>query len=121
MISPNYEFVVALDIGSTYSAYAYAHKNDINFEKDQINISCNQAWSTGKSNCITMKTPTSVLLDDNGELDSFGYDAEDNYARRVKNKTTNFYFFRRFKMALYKDVSMCLIVDMCINNFCGRK
>lgn len=109
MICPSFEYVVALDIGTTYSAYAYAHKEDINFEKRKINVYCNPAWGAGKSNCMTFKTPTSVLLDDNGKLDSFGYDAENKYARLVKSKATDFYFFRRFKMDLYKHVSKCIL------------
>lgn len=108
MICPAYAYVVAIDIGTTYSAFAYANKEDINFDKNEMNISCNKPWSAGKSNCITLKTPTSVLLHDNEELDSFGYDAENKYALLVKNKATDFYFFRRFKMELYKTVSKCL-------------
>ncbi|XP_052065218.1 heat shock 70 kDa protein 12A-like [Mytilus californianus] len=117
MISPRYEYIVALDIGTTYSAYAYADKHDINFEKNQMDISCNQAWSAGKSNCITMKTPTSILLDDAGELVSFGYEAEDKYGKLVKDKVKDFYFFRRFKMALYKNIPTSLMV---LNDVNGR-
>ncbi|XP_063399967.1 heat shock 70 kDa protein 12A-like [Mytilus trossulus] len=103
MISPEYKYVVAIDVGTNSSAYAYAKKEDINLDKNQINVLCNQAWGVGKHNYMKIKTPTSILLDENGELDSFGYKAEYNYDKRVKDGVNDFYFFRNFKMALYKN------------------
>ncbi|VDI77973.1 Hypothetical predicted protein [Mytilus galloprovincialis] len=114
MISPDYKYVVAIDVGTTSSAYAYAKKEDIDFDKNQVNVTCNQAWGVGKHNYMKIKTPTSVLLDENGELDSFGYKAEYNYDKRVKDGVNDFYFFRNFRMALYKNnpTSQMVIFDV---------
>ncbi|VDI77972.1 Hypothetical predicted protein [Mytilus galloprovincialis] len=100
MLSTDYKFVVAFDIGTTYSAYAYAEKD---FKNNQIKITCNKQWNSGQYNLTTMKTPTSVLLDKDGELMEFGYKAENKYAELVEEGARDFYLFRRFKLDLYKN------------------
>ncbi|XP_045167323.2 heat shock 70 kDa protein 12A-like [Mercenaria mercenaria] len=54
------------------------------------------------------KTLTCLLLDENTDLISFGYDADYNYSRyntaEVTNKPKeweNYYYFRNYKMAIY--------------------
>jgi hypothetical protein len=45
-----------------------------------------------------------LLLDDNEELVSFGYEAENKYSDIVIDRKKNEYlFFQRFKMQLYKN------------------
>ncbi|CAG2190269.1 unnamed protein product [Mytilus edulis] len=56
----NFEYVVAIDIGTIYSAFAFAHKDDINFDTGEMNIICNQPWHCGKANFISLKTPTCI-------------------------------------------------------------
>ncbi|XP_063399971.1 heat shock 70 kDa protein 12A-like [Mytilus trossulus] len=83
MLSPDYKLVVAFDIGTTYSAYAYAEKKDIDFKKNDINITCNDPWNSGQSSLTTDKTPTSVLLIENEKKIRFGYKAENKYAELI--------------------------------------
>lgn len=49
------DLVVAIDVGSTYSRYAFQYRSD--FEKDKGNIEFNLNWGLGtpevRSTCIT--------------------------------------------------------------------
>lgn len=96
---------MAIDIGTIYSAFAFAHKDDINFDIGELNIICNQPWHCGKANLISLKTQTCVLLNDDAELMSFGFDAENKYGKLAETREKNYFFFRRFKMNLYQKVS----------------
>ncbi|KAH3808062.1 hypothetical protein DPMN_136411 [Dreissena polymorpha] len=66
--------VAAFDFGTTYSWYAFSFKNSPN------DVKTNKSWTAGSGKLISLKTPTSVLLNQNGEFHSFGYDAEDKYS-----------------------------------------
>ena len=101
-LTEDYLFVVAIDFGTTYSGYAYSSRDDYN--DDRLNIKTNQAWNAGSDRHLSLKTPTCLLLDDNEELVSFGYDAENHYSDIVIDRKQNEYlFFQRFKMQLYKN------------------
>ena len=94
--------VVAIDLGTTYSGYAFS------FRDNPLRISSNKAWSAGSGDLISHKSPTCVLLKPDKQFDSFGYVAESNYAELTDaNKHTDWYFFRRFKMMLY-NTSVCI-------------
>ncbi|KAL3858892.1 hypothetical protein ACJMK2_009141 [Sinanodonta woodiana] len=93
--------VAAIDFGTAYSGIAFQFKHE--FEKDPTKISAPQTWNGGKQNLISYKTPTCLLLDNNEESSSFGYEAEDKYADlSMDEKHTDWYFFRRFKMRLHE-------------------
>lgn len=50
------------------------------------------------------KCPTVVMLNEDKIFDSFGYKAEEHYAKMVKKKThLKCYRFRDFKMKLYNE------------------
>lgn len=101
-LSDDYLFVVAIDFGTTYSGYAFSSRDD--FKTDPLKINSNQAWNAGSQRHLSMKTPTCLLLDDNEELVSFGYEAENKYADIVMDHKQNEYlFFQRFKMQLFKN------------------
>lgn len=101
-LSDDYMFVVAIDFGTTYSGYAFSSRDD--FKKDPLIIVANQAWNAGSQRHLSLKTPTCLLLDDNEELVSFGYEAENKYADIViDNEQDDYFFFQRFKMQLYKN------------------
>ncbi|XP_064601147.1 heat shock 70 kDa protein 12B-like [Liolophura sinensis] len=95
--------VIAIDIGTTYSGYAFSFQHE--FLADKLNITTNKVWSDGDNHLQTSyKTPTSVLIDPYGDFHSFGYEAETNYSQLAKNKEEkNWLLFRRFKMNLYKS------------------
>ena len=101
-LTNDYLFVAAIDIGTTYSGYAFSSRDD--FRKDPLKISANQAWNAGHQRHLSLKTPTCLLLDDKEEFVSFGYEAENKYSDIVINCQKNEYlFFQRFKMQLYKN------------------
>jgi molecular chaperone DnaK (HSP70) len=77
-LTDHYLFVAAIDFGTTYSGYAFSSRDD--FKKDPLKIVSNQAWNAGSQRHFSLKTPTCLLLDDNEELVSFGYEAENKYS-----------------------------------------
>ena len=96
--------VAAIDFGTTYSGYAFSTTAD--YKKDKLKIHTNTEWSAGGRALISLKTPTCVLIDKTNpllnQIDSFGFEAENNYADAViDEQTDNYYFFNRFKMMLY--------------------
>ncbi|XP_064603115.1 heat shock 70 kDa protein 12B-like [Liolophura sinensis] len=95
--------VVAIDIGTTYSGYAFSFQHE--FLADKLKITTNKVWLDGDNHLQTSyKTPTSVLFDPDGHFHSFGYEAETKYSQLAKNKEEkNWLLFRRFKMSLYKS------------------
>ncbi|CAG2237769.1 unnamed protein product [Mytilus edulis] len=101
--SCNILMVVAIDIGTTYSGYAYSFK--AKYEKDKLNIQTNQVWNSGLKSLLSLKTSTCILINkDTKEFDSFGFDAEDAYEDKIfENQADKYYFFDRFKMVLYNS------------------
>ncbi|CAG2224040.1 unnamed protein product [Mytilus edulis] len=67
-------FIAAIDIGTTYSGYAYASRRDV--EKDPSNIYCPQ-WRSDEG--LYYKTATAVLFDEDGNFNKFGFEAEEYY------------------------------------------
>ena len=63
-------------------------------------------WNTGSGSHMTEKTPTCALIKPDGKtLEAFGYEAEDKYSELVeKDEHKQYYFFKRFKMALHNKV-----------------
>ena len=93
--------VAAIDFGTTFSGYAFAFKGD--YKEDSLKIS-GFTWSLGSQAGLSLKTPTCVLFNQHGMFDSFGGDAEDKYTSLAEDeKHRNWYFFRRFKMQLYRN------------------
>lgn len=92
--------MAAIDFGTTYSGYAFAFRHD--FEADPPKIIANTSWVAG-GHLISLKTPTMLLLDSQQKFEAFGYEAEDQYGQlAADNEHKDYYYFRRFKMALHK-------------------
>ena len=92
--------VAAFDFGTTYSGYAFS------FKDSQNDVKTNKNWTAGSGKLISLKTPTSVLLNVDGEFDSFGFDAEDKYSSLAEDgKHHGWRLFRRFKMVLQNQVN----------------
>ncbi|CAG2200677.1 unnamed protein product [Mytilus edulis] len=89
-------FIAAIDIGTTYSGYAYASRRDV--EKDPSNIYCPQ-WRSDEG--LYYKTATAVLFDEDGNFNKFGFEAEEYYNDDQSDKFKCF-FFQDFKMLLYE-------------------
>ncbi|XP_055997206.1 heat shock 70 kDa protein 12A-like isoform X2 [Ostrea edulis] len=96
----DYLFVAALDFGTTYSGYAFSSRSD--YRENPMKMHANQAWNAGGSSLFSLKTPTSLLLDSEGEFVSFGYEAENKHGSLVLDGDSSRYlFFSRFKMKLH--------------------
>ena len=98
-------FVVAIDIGTTYSGYAFASKKD--FVCDPPKFYTN-VWPGSK--LLSLKAPTAVLLDENKELVAFGYEAENLFSELVlDNEHKAYFYFHQFKMLLHNQVCLLYI------------
>ncbi|KAL3880726.1 hypothetical protein ACJMK2_032943 [Sinanodonta woodiana] len=104
MSKRNYLMVAAIDFGTTYSGYAFSFKYD--FEKDPLKISANN-WTAGSRALVSLKTPTTVLINSKKEFSAFGYEAEDRYAELAEEEDhTGWYYYRRFKMMLFDKTDL---------------
>lgn len=93
--------VVAIDFGTTYSGYAFQFKTDYSKDDPTHKIYSPQTWNDGKIQVASMKTPSCLLLNSDGEIDSFGYEAERKFVDLCEDgEQLNWYFFKRFKMKL---------------------
>lgn len=97
--------VCAINIGSTYSGYAYAVVDDLN----EVIIS---EWNTPSHLPVSYKSPTSLLLDNFEEFVAFGYEADSKYAELVEDGYQLDYFYchqplvdlRREELTTYSTV-----------------
>ena len=89
----------AVDFGTTFSGWAYSLMHDA------INVKVKH-WISGSGALVTEKTPTCALISPDGKtLEGFGYDAENKYRDLVeKGQHWDYYYFRKFKMTLNKEV-----------------
>ena len=93
--------VAAIDFGTTYSSCAFS------FRCDPQEV-LTQTWKDPLSMQSSDKIPTTLLLGENGEFESFGYDAETTYANLVSDdEREKYYYFSRFKMLLFKEKEVC--------------
>lgn len=108
-INPDeYLFVIALDFGTTYSGYAFSSRSD--FEDNPLKIQNNQEWIASGTSLLSLKTPTSLLIQKDGNFVAFGYEAEDKFYTALENENhKDLMLFRRFKMKLYNKM---------VNNLC---
>ncbi|XP_052779004.1 heat shock 70 kDa protein 12A-like [Mya arenaria] len=90
--------VAAIDFGTTYSSWAFSFRYD--YDNDPTKVSAKQ-WQGHES----PKGPTCVLIKPDGKsLHSFAFDAEAKYAELIEqDEQKDWYFFRRFKMMLWKQ------------------
>ncbi|XP_052778673.1 heat shock 70 kDa protein 12A-like [Mya arenaria] len=90
--------VAAIDFGTTYSSWAFSFRYD--YDSDPTKVSAKQ-WQGHESS----KGPTCVLIKPDGKtLHSFAFDAEAKYAELIEeNEHKDWYFFKRFKMMLWKQ------------------
>ncbi|XP_069110383.1 heat shock 70 kDa protein 12B-like, partial [Argopecten irradians] len=94
-----YTLVAAIDLVTTYSGYAFSSKCD--YTKSPLNVHT-VTWKAGSGDLTSMKTSTCIPFNPDETFDSFGFEAEDKYARLIdENSHHDWYFFRRFKMSLY--------------------
>ncbi|XP_052799277.1 uncharacterized protein LOC128230890 [Mya arenaria] len=94
--------VAAFDFGTTYSGYAFS------FYDDPKKVQANQSWNALSEQLMSLKTSTSVLLDQKNQFSLFGYEAENKYIELAEDNALNdekgrWRLFRRFKMILHNS------------------
>ncbi|XP_045204913.2 heat shock 70 kDa protein 12A-like isoform X1 [Mercenaria mercenaria] len=96
--------VGAIDFGTTYSGYAFQRRK--HFESDPLQKIIANNWSSSSAQ-VSHKTPSCILFDKEKQFHSFGHDAEQKYNEVAGDgEHWNWYFFKRFKMLLYKDEAL---------------
>lgn len=112
-----YTWVAAIDFGTCLSGFALSKYDD--FKKDALKIFHKQCWNRSVKNQDIPKTATCLLLDKHKKLVSFGYDAVECLAEAERSGHQNdYYFFKNFKMCLYKPQKSLL--GMVIRDVKGR-
>ncbi|XP_063447378.1 heat shock 70 kDa protein 12A-like [Mytilus trossulus] len=109
---PDYLLVAALDFGTAYSGYAFSMRS--NFKTNPLKIHANQAWNAGGRQLLSLKTPTTLLLNADKQYKAFGYEAENTYSDlAIEDEHTDHFLFRRFKMNLHdkKKIGNDLIIE----------
>lgn len=93
-----YTTVVALEITSRHSRYAFSFKHE--FETDPLKIHVNRGWNSGNRHCISLKIPTCILLDNNKDIIDFGYEAFNKYQEICfdEDRACYYFFDRPFKV-----------------------
>ena len=92
--------VVAIDIGTTYSGYAWSFSGT----KDTINAMQTTDPYRPEGSVMTTKVPTTLLLDPDENFDSFGHAAMKKYNKDLdEDEQKDWYYFERFKMKLHTD------------------
>ncbi|XP_062620266.1 heat shock 70 kDa protein 12B-like [Saccostrea cucullata] len=99
MPSTRKPLVAAIDLGTTYSGYAFSYKHE--YENDPLKVSfCN--WAAGSRSLSTLNTPTCVLFNKDRVFDSFVYEAENKYSELAEEEEhEEWYYFKRFKMSIF--------------------
>lgn len=92
--------VAAIDLGNTFSGYAFATKAEVNDDPLRSHI---PHWHA--PNSISFKTPSTVLLYKGVQLVAFGFEAESKYAELLETgEDENCFYFPHFKMMLNDHV-----------------
>ncbi|XP_045206965.2 heat shock 70 kDa protein 12A-like [Mercenaria mercenaria] len=117
MASRSRLLVGAIDFGTAFSGWAFSFKHE--YEQDPTKATV-KVWNAGT--LTTEKTPTCILLQPDGTFDSFGYDAENRYRELADKKLhTEYYFFRHFKMSLFKNLGKEIKRGMKISDEMGKQ
>ncbi|XP_062599964.1 heat shock 70 kDa protein 12A-like [Saccostrea cucullata] len=91
--------VAAIDLGTTYSGFAFSFEEE--YENVPLKIKLN-TWVAGSCGLLTLKTPNCVLFNKDKVFDSFGYEAENKYSELTLNEQhEEWYYFKRFKMSIF--------------------
>lgn len=96
--------VAAIDFGTAYSGYAYSLKHD--FEIKPLRIMTNH-WTVKGSGSMSLKAPTSILLNPDQKFHAFGYEADQRYTELAqKGLGSEWYYFQKFKMKLQGNMDV---------------
>lgn len=87
--------VAAIDFGTTMSGYAFS------FVRDPSSIHMMRKWEGGDPGIVNQKTPTTLLLNPEGDFHSFGFTARDYYHDLDSKEAKRWFYFEKFKMSLH--------------------
>lgn len=105
-----YLLVAAIDFGTTYSGCAFSFNDE--FMRDPTK-SFVKNWIDPNSSMMYCKTSTCILFNKEKEFGEFGFAAEAKFLDLIlENDHQNWYFFRRFKMALY-ELQVIIFMRLC--------
>ena len=92
------DVIIAIDFGTTYSGFGYVFPNA---SEDHVYVF--QKWGRGQGMSCRSKTPTALLLKENGELIKFGHAAVEIYAKQAisKKDCKRLLYFDKFKLLLH--------------------
>ncbi|CAG2215852.1 Heat shock 70 kDa protein 12B [Mytilus edulis] len=103
--------VAAIDLGTTFSGYAFSFKSD--FESNPLKISTND-WSAEGVHSSEMKAPSILLLNPDQSFNCFGYRAQHTYSDLLDDdpdKAAKYYFVKNFKMQLHnREISLGMMI-----------
>lgn len=114
------EFMVAaIDIGTSYSGYAFSYKDE--HRRDPLNIHLHP-WH-GKE--TSSKTSSVILLNPDKSFNSFGFEAENKFAEMAEDgmalsELEQFYYVDSFKMRLYKEKVDNISRDIQVDDIFGK-
>ncbi|XP_060600608.1 uncharacterized protein LOC132754036 [Ruditapes philippinarum] len=116
-LAPRTIMVASLDIGTAYSGCSYSYFEEFKTNRTKIYA---RSWNSGSIQ--TAKTPTCVLVKPDGKtVEAFGYEAENRYRELIEdNMHTSYYFFRQFKMMLYRKLSEKINRNLMLKDEMGR-
>ncbi|XP_052080222.1 heat shock 70 kDa protein 12A-like [Mytilus californianus] len=114
----NWLVVTGIDLGTTYSGYAYSFRSD--FSMDPLKITSND-WSKDGVHRPEVKAPSVILLNKDQSFNSFGYRAQKIYEDLLDEpeEASQYYFIQNFKMQLYEKMDISL--EMTIEDVYGKK
>lgn len=105
-ITGNDKLVIAIDIGTTSSVYAYS------MSSAPCGVQLNRLWDSGDRGLFSSKTPTCILLRKTLEPINIGYDALNEYKLLIEeNEEDDYIFVDKFKMQLYDAKVMKLSLN----------
>lgn len=103
--------VVAIDIGTSSSGYAYSFKED--YKRNPLEITLSNQDDTNYP-----RFPTCVLLNPEMNSFAFGYDAKEKYFYMEQNRN-DYYFFGEYQLGLHDSIK--LSEDTLIKDIGGKK
>ncbi|VDI61083.1 Hypothetical predicted protein, partial [Mytilus galloprovincialis] len=113
LVTGNLKLVVAIDIGTTSSVYAYS------ISTTPSDIQLNKPWDSGTRGLCSPKTPTCILLSKDFEPINIGYEAQKEYSDHIYDKEDEDYLFiDKFKMKLYEAKN--IMEEMTIKDIKGH-
>lgn len=97
--APKRDVIIAIDFGTTYSGFGYVF---LNASEDHVYVF--QKWGRGQGMSYS-KTPTALLLTEDGDFHKFGHAAVETYGKQATSKkdSKKLLYFDKFKLLLHSE------------------